>query len=121
MDSFEAKDGENDGTPVDRGEKVGHSDHQRVLHTVLVRVVVRSKTKIIKGVIKIILIRSKDSICSTLYLQIRIDTHSGIIFQLGYNSGHIGNHSSTSIFPIVHLMWPRIKNQKIGDLSVYNR
>ena len=46
----------------------------------------------------------------------------GIIFQLGYNSGHIGNPFYTlfyhrrSKYPApFHLMWPRINNQKFLD------
>ena len=46
--------------------------------------------------------------------------HSGIIFQLGYDSGHIGNPFSPLFYPhrseypaSFHLMWPRINNQKI--------
>ena len=45
MNSFEAKDREDDRTAVDSGHQVGHRYHQNILHTVLLRVVVRSKTK----------------------------------------------------------------------------
>ena len=46
--------------------------------------------------------------------------HIGIIFQLGYDSGHIGNpfyplfyyHLSEYPAPF-HIMWPRMNNQKI--------
>ena len=48
--------------------------------------------------------------------------HSGIIFQLGYNSGHISNPFSPLFYPHhydcpahFHLIWPRINNQKILD------
>ena len=48
--------------------------------------------------------------------------HSEIIFQLGYDSGHIGNHFSPLFYPHrseypfpFHLMWQRINNQKILD------
>ena len=47
--------------------------------------------------------------------------HSGIIFQLGYNSGHIGNpftslfYPHRSEYPAFHLVWPKSKNQKILD------
>ena len=48
---------------------------------------------------------------------------SGIIFQLGYYSGHIGNPFSPLFYPhrseylaSFHLMWPRINNQNILDL-----
>ena len=48
--------------------------------------------------------------------------HSGIIFQLGCNSDHIGNPFSSLFYPHrseyptpFHLMWPRIHNQKILD------
>ena len=48
--------------------------------------------------------------------------HSGIIFQLGYNSGHIGKHSPPLFYPHrseypapFHLMWPRMNNEKILD------
>ena len=45
-------------------------------------------------------------------------SHSGIIFQLGYISGYIGNPFSPLFYPHhseysapFHLMWPRINNQ----------
>ena len=48
--------------------------------------------------------------------------HSGIIFQLGYDAGHIGNPFSPLFYPNrseypapFHLMWPRINNEKILD------
>ena len=48
--------------------------------------------------------------------------HSGIIFHIGYDSGHIGNpfsplfHPHRSEYPAPFLlMWPRINNQKIVD------
>ena len=48
--------------------------------------------------------------------------HSGIIFQWGYNSDHIGNPFSPLFYPHrsdypapFHLMWPRISIQKILD------
>ena len=49
-------------------------------------------------------------------------THSGIIFQLGYDSSHIGNPFSPLFYPHCseypapfHLMYPRINNQNILD------
>ena len=46
----------------------------------------------------------------------------GIIFQLGYDSGYIGNpfsplfYPNRSEYPVpFHLMWPGIDNQKILD------
>ena len=48
--------------------------------------------------------------------------HNGIIFQLGYDSGHISKPFSPLFYPHrseypvpFHLMWPRIKNQKVFD------
>ena len=48
--------------------------------------------------------------------------HSGIIFHIGYDSGHIGNpfsplfHPHRSEYPApFHRMWPRINNQNILD------
>ena len=48
--------------------------------------------------------------------------HREIIFQLGYNSGHIANPFSPLFYPPrseypapFHLMCPRINNQKILD------
>ena len=48
--------------------------------------------------------------------------HREIIFQLGYNSGHIANPFSPLFYPHrseypapFHLMWPRINNQKVLD------
>ena len=49
-------------------------------------------------------------------------SHSGIIFQLGYDTGHIGNPFFPHFYPHrseypapLHLMWPRINNQQILD------
>ena len=44
MNSFEAKDSEDDGTCVDSGEAVADRDDDDVLDAVLFRIVVRSKT-----------------------------------------------------------------------------